>query len=86
MKPEERDEERLPTHRDLMPEGLCPHLIMKQIVIGGLDDKIYDGREDPGDGYYWCELTCYDVGPDDELVHPRSCGRQRGCNPESPRL
>jgi hypothetical protein len=79
-------EEHLPSHRDLLPPDLCPYLVMKPMQIGTLDEKIYDGREDPGDGYYWCELSCHDIGPDDELVHPRSCNKQRSCHPEAPRL
>ncbi len=73
----------LPTHRDLLPAGICPHLMMKQMVTGTLDDVIYDDREYPGDGYYWCELSLHDIGPDDELVHPKDCQSCRDCCPLS---
>ena len=70
---------RRKTHRDLLPPDLCPSLMMKQILTGGLDEPIHDDRQWPGDGYYWCLRTCRDVGPDDELVNPGACRGGRGC-------
>lgn len=67
------------THEDLIPRGMCPSLVMKQIVTHSMEDEVHDGREDPGDGYYWCARTCTPVGPDDELVHPRACLPGRPC-------
>ena len=68
------------THRDLMPEDLCPYLVMKQILTHSLDDVIDDDRDAPGDGFYWCQLTLHDIGPDDEIVHPNSCRTGRPCH------
>ncbi|MFQ5506548.1 MAG: hypothetical protein ACE5F1_17395 [Planctomycetota bacterium] len=70
------------THRDLMPKDLCPHLMMKQILTHALDQETFDDRDWPGDGYYWCQITLCDVGPDDEIVHPGSCRRGRPCHVE----
>lgn len=70
---------RVTTHRDLMPEDLCQHLMFKQILIEGLDDPTGDDRVWPGDGYYWCLLTLHDIGPDDELVEPPACRGERSC-------
>lgn len=68
------------THRDLLPPDLCPALMMKQILVHGLDDRIWDdGRKYPGDGYYWCQKTCTPVGPDDELVDIDTCRAGRPC-------
>lgn len=67
------------THRSLLPPGLCPALVMKQMLTNSLDEVVTDGREWPGDGYYWCLRTSRNVGPDDELVHPRDCRIGRGC-------
>ncbi len=69
----------VPTHRDLMPRDLCRHLMFKQILNEGLDDLAGEDSVWPGDGYYWCLLTLHDIGPDDELVEPPACRRQRGC-------
>lgn len=66
-------------HRDLLPPDLCPALMMKQILVHGLDDVLFDDRQYPGDGYYWCERTCTAVGPDDELVDIDTCRPQRAC-------
>ena len=41
------------THRDLLPENMCPSLMMKHILTHSLDDVVYDDRDYPGDGYYW---------------------------------
>lgn len=80
MEPVESEPRRHRTHRDLLPRDLCPALMMKQILVHGLDDRIWDeGRTQPGDGYYWCQKTCTQVGPDDELVDVRSCRTGRGC-------
>ncbi len=70
---------QLPTHRDLVPPGMCPSLMMKQIIIHAMDDTVYDDREFPGDGYYWCLNTCTPIGPDDELAEPGTCGPHRKC-------
>ena len=67
------------THRDLIPRGMCPSLMMKRILTHGMDDELIDDRELPGDGYYWCLCTCKEVGPDDELCDPRSCLPGRAC-------
>ncbi len=72
-------ENRLRTHRDLTPRDLCTSLVMKQMLTHGMDDVVHDEREFPGDGYYWCQRTCTGVGPDDELVHPKTCRSARGC-------
>ena len=74
---------KLPTHRDLCPPDMCPHLVFKQVLIHGLDEEIYDDREEPGDGYYWCELSFCEIGPDDELASPKACTRERSCHPEN---
>jgi len=67
------------THRDLLPDDLCPYLVMKQTLTHGLDDPVDDGRDFPGDGYYWCQLSCHDIGPDDEVVDPSTCRQGRAC-------
>jgi len=67
------------THRDLLPSDLCPKLMMKQILVHGLDDVVFVDRQHPGDGYYWCLRTCTPVGPDDELVGIDRCRAGRGC-------
>jgi hypothetical protein len=68
-----------PTHRDLVPPGMCPSLMMKQIAIHAMDDEVYDDREYPGDGYYWCLNTCCEIGPDDQIAEPGTCGPHRRC-------
>ena len=40
---------------------------------------VFDDRTFPGDGYYWCEATCTQVGPDDELCEPDKCLPGRAC-------
>ena len=77
MKPENTGEK---THRDLLPPDMCPSLMMKQILTHALDDIVWDDRDHPGDGYYWCLDTCKDVGPDDELVNPDACRTGRKCH------
>jgi hypothetical protein len=68
------------THRDLLPRDVCPALMMKQILVHGLDDRIWDdGRSHPGDGYSWCQKTCTQVGPDDEIVGADQCRPGRAC-------
>ncbi|MBK8097731.1 MAG: hypothetical protein IPK26_11525 [Planctomycetes bacterium] len=67
------------THRQLLPRGLCPALLMKHILTHSLDDVVTDERQWPGDGYYWCSKTCTCVGPDDEVVHPKTCLPGRRC-------
>ncbi|MBK8974507.1 MAG: hypothetical protein IPM29_01135 [Planctomycetes bacterium] len=67
------------THRELLPRDLCPHLMMKQILVHGLDQTIFDDRQYPGDGYHWCQRTCTPVGPDDELADIDVCRPGRGC-------
>ncbi len=69
----------LPTHRDLTPKDLCPAMIMKQILTHQMDEKIYDYRDRPGDGYYWCLRTCTEIGPDDQIVDVDDCRPGRGC-------
>ncbi|MEZ5989319.1 MAG: hypothetical protein R3F30_09390 [Planctomycetota bacterium] len=73
------EDHAVPTHRDLMPPDLCVRLMFKQVLTHALDDEVRDGRTEPGDGYYWCQETCTDVGPDDELVEPRACRSGRSC-------
>ena len=75
-KPESR---RARTHRDLLPKDVCPLLMMKQILVHGLDDVVFDDRRYPGDGYFWCQRTCTPVGPDDELVNVDRCRPDRVC-------
>jgi len=72
--------ERPKTHRDLLPKDLCPSMLMKHLLTHSLDDRVYDNRESPGDGYYWCAKTCTCVGPDDEIVHPSACVPGRSCH------
>jgi hypothetical protein len=67
------------THRDLLPPDMCGALMMKQILTHAMDDEVHDGRQYPGDGYYWCQRTCKEVGPDDELCHPATCNPSRAC-------
>jgi hypothetical protein len=67
------------THRDLVPRGMCPALMMKRMLTVGMDEPVYDDRQWPGDGYYWCTKTCRPVGPDDEVVHPKDCLPGRSC-------
>ena len=67
------------THRSLIPRGMCPSLVMKQMLTFSLDEVVHDERTEPGDGYYWCVRTCRDVGPDDELVKPSQCVAGRTC-------
>ena len=71
--------ERIVTHQDLMPKHLCPALILKHLLTHGLGERVYDDRQWPGDGYYWCAKTCNCVGPDDEIVHPKDCQPGRKC-------
>ena len=72
--------ERITTHRDLLPKNLCPSLSMKHMLAHGLDDRVYDDRSHPGDGFYWCRKTCTCVGPDDEIVEPNACVPGRSCH------
>lgn len=67
------------THRDLMPRDVCTALMMKHILTHGLDEVIHDDRDEPGDGYNWCQRTCTPVGPDDELAAPKACRPPRAC-------
>ncbi len=67
------------THRDLLGRDFCPSMMMKQILTHALDDVVWDDRQHPGDGYYWCLRTCKDVGPDDQLVNPDRCRPSRSC-------
>ena len=67
------------THRSLIPKGMCPSLVMKQMLTFGLGEEIHDARTEPGDGYYWCLRTCKNIGPDDELVLPSQCVAGRKC-------
>ena len=71
--------EHLPTHRDLLPKNVCPHLMMKQVLISALDDPIYDERDEAGDGYNWCARTCTEIGPDDRPCRPNHCVPGRAC-------
>ena len=72
-------EHKQKTHQDLMPQDACPSLLMKHILTHSMADVVYDDREEPGDGYYWCAKTCTTVGPDDELVAPKTCRSSRSC-------
>ena len=67
------------THQDLVPRGMCPALMMKRMLTLGMHEQVYDDREWPGDGYYWCTKTCTPVGPDDAVVHPKDCMPGRSC-------
>jgi hypothetical protein len=68
------------THRDLIPTSTCSALMMKHILVHGLDDRIWDdGRTYPGDGYCWCQKSCTQVGPDDEIVGVDTCQPGRPC-------
>lgn len=73
-------EPRRVTHRDLIPFDLCPSLMMKQILTHGLDDPVWDDRQHPGDGYYWCLRTCREIGPDDAVASPEACRSGRACH------
>ncbi len=67
-------------HRDLVPADMCPSLVMKLMFTEGLDTPVFDDRDYPGDGYYWCLATCTQIGPDDELVEPAHCRPGRSCH------
>lgn len=67
------------THRDLMPRHVCPKLVIKHILTGDMDNVVWDDRDYPGDGYYWCSNTGEPVGPDDELSEPSGCVPGREC-------
>jgi hypothetical protein len=67
------------THADLLPKGLCPAFLMKHMLTHSLEDRVWDQRQDAGDGFFWCAKTCTCVGPDDELVEPRRCLPGRSC-------
>jgi hypothetical protein len=67
------------THRDLIRRDLCPALALKQRLTHSIDQRIYDDRTQPGDGYSWCLRTCTAVGPDDELAEPATCLPGRAC-------
>jgi hypothetical protein len=67
------------THADLLPKGLCPAFLIKHMLTHSLQDRIYDQRQQAGDGYCWCAKTCTPVGPDDELVAAKSCLPGRSC-------
>lgn len=71
--------EKTRTHRDLLPKDACTSLMMKHILTHSLDDKVFDDRTYPGDGYAWCMKTCREVGPDDEVVRAATCRRGRPC-------
>ena len=73
------------THEDLLPKDACPSLLMKHILTHGMAEVVHDDRDEPGDGYYWCACTCTTVGPDDELVTPKTCTSRRACY-DGPRL
>ena len=68
------------THRDRIPAGMCPSLLMKQILTHSLDEPMSTDRPLPGDGYYWCAKTCSCIGPDDEHVRPDRCVPGRSCH------
>lgn len=68
------------THRDLVPEDLCPLLVFKHRLVDALDQAVEDDRAWPGDGYYWCQETCCEIGPDDEIAHPATCRPGRPCH------
>ncbi len=72
-------ETRQKTHEDLMPRDLCPAMLLKHLLTHCMEEPVYDDRDAPGDGYYWCSRTCTCVGPDDELVHPKDCVPGRSC-------
>ena len=71
--------EAIRTHQDLVPKNLCPSMLMKHLLTHSMGDRVYDNRQWPGDGYYWCARTCTCVGPDDEVVHPKDCQPGRKC-------
>jgi len=72
-------EHKQKTHEDLMPKHPCPAFSMKHILTQSMADVVYDDREEPGDGYYWCQKTCTPIGPDDEMVTPKTCCPERSC-------
>ena len=72
-------ERSVKTHEDLMPRDLCPAMMLKHLLTHGMEEAVFDDREWPGDGYYWCANTCNCVGPDDEVVHPKDCRPGRAC-------
>lgn len=67
------------THRDRLPKDLCPALSMKQALTHGLDDVVWDDREHPGDGYFWCRHTCTQVGRDGGIADVDTCRPGRAC-------
>ena len=71
--------EKIVTHEDLLPRDLCPSMLMKHLLTHSLGERVYDNRQWPGDGYYWCARTCTCVGPDNEIVHPKDCRHGRKC-------
>ena len=79
------DDQRPKTHRDLLPRDICPAFYSKHMLADQLDDVVYDDRDEPGDGHYWCAKTCTVIGPDDDYVVPRQCRPGRGCY-DGPRL
>ena len=72
-------ENKTRTHRALIPEDVCQLLAYKQLVTHMLDDEVYDDRQDPGDGYFWCQRSCYELGPDGNVVETKSCRKGRSC-------
>ena len=81
MEPQRNESAPRPrTHRDLLPKDTCPALMFKQILVHGLDERVWDeARVTPGDGYFWCQRSCTPVGPDDELVTVETCRPPRPC-------
>ena len=65
---------------DLPPE-VCEHLCNKNMLVvqDQRDPALwYPGDDDRG-ASYWCELTQFAQGPDDEIVDPRFCRPGRSC-------
>jgi hypothetical protein len=54
--------------------------LFKHLLCDQLDNEVFDDREYPGDGYFWCLHTCTPIGPDDELVEPKACRPGRSCH------
>ena len=41
--------EKIVTHADLVPRNLCPSMLMKHLLTHAMGERVYDGRQWPGD-------------------------------------
>jgi hypothetical protein len=61
-----------------------PPPVCRRLRSKGTPGVLYDAAVDWESGFvntatFWCVATGECVGPDDDLVHPHSCGEARVC-------